>query len=220
MDTETYRQWPEQWQLDKILPARIGDFIRRPVTEQDEERRLFFQYEEPDRQWRIEGFFQEETQDFVVKYDIGVAIWTELHFLLGDGKTFGEALAAEFVSQVTRRFVEPERHLPRAVADLRLDTYEWGDVLPETYGILRRKIGPAVPIEGLNGSYVVGLYADEANEYGVLLFYNTFRDEFFAETCHRRVPGMIHDLDAVGVEAWREVLTAELTGVMDRLLAL
>ncbi len=219
MDTETYRQWPTKWQLDTILPAQIGGFVRRDLTEDDARNRIFFRYEEGKRNWRIEGFFQEETQDFVVKYDIGVAVWTELQFLLGDGDAFGKALAAEFVTRVTNRFIEPAGHLPRAVADLHLDTYEWEDILPARCGILERKIHPAAPIEGLNGSYVVGLYADAANEYGVLLFYNTFRDEFFAETCHRRVPGMIHDLDADTVEAWRHVLTERLPAVVERLLA-
>lgn len=219
MDIQTYRQWLVKWDADTILPPQIGGFIRRPLTDEDEAVRRFFQYENAEKNWRIDGFFQEETQDFVVKYDIGVAVWTEMHLLFGDGNAYGRALAEVFVPRVTARFVEPERHLPRMVADLDLAAYEWDDLLASSYRSLQRKIAPTAPVEGLNGSYVVGLYADAANERGVLLFYNTFRDEFFAETCYRRVPGMIHDLDARDVTMWREVLAARLTAVMDRVLA-
>lgn len=218
MNTETYRKWMKQWNLDAILPKRIGDFVRGSVTLKEEERRVFFHYEDVEKNWKIEGFFQEETQDFVVKYDIGVAIWTELRFLLGDGEMFGKALKAEFAERVTSRLVDPKRHLPRAVADLRLETYDWDELMPLECGIFRLKVHPYAPIEGLNGSYLVGLYADAENNYGVLLFYNTFRNEFFAEICNHRVPGMIHDLDAAHVEGWRQVLKERLPMVMERLL--
>lgn len=218
MDSKTYENVLTEMENAVDLPAAIGSWKRRDLTAEERERHVLFCYEEATAGWRILGLYADETADFMVKYDLGLIVLTDIRFTYDNAASFWKTIRTDFVLVVTDRFVRRSETASVLVKNAGiLDWESEGGVLPESYRHYRRVIAPSAPILGLNGSYIILAYADQANAKGILFFYNVFRDDFFAETRDQGVPGIVHDFDAATVTELSQKIEKHLATTLSAL---
>lgn len=215
MTEQEYTALLAEWRPQEVLPAAIGSFRQRELTEADRERQRFFVYEEPDKGWEFFGFYSADTDDYMVKYDIGLMIVTEIRFTAGDATAYWAAVTADLSRVLTDRWLRSRETAGVIIDGMGITSWDYAAFLPEQVGPYSLKINPAAPVAGLNGSYIIAAYADKDNDRGLLLFYNTMRDDYFAETRAARVPGMIHDFDAGNLAELEVRLTNRLRPVLE-----
>lgn len=204
--------WPK---LD--LPVRIEDFVKQSLDEVDRKNGVLFRYEDKDKKWYIYGMYSEETDDYLVRYDIGLTEITEMDLIEIDSVDFRRALETTFAEIVKRRWFGKVESISEILFRAGVMDEPWETVLPNQIGTYYRKLAPDKPIRGLNGSYLIGLYADARNDRGLIFYYNIFRNDFFAEMYCNRVPFVIHDFDAPNRTVLVQKIEQNLQAVLERL---
>lgn len=217
MDSKTYENVLTEMENAVDLPAAIGSWKRRELSAEERERHVLFCYEEAAFGWRILGLYADETADFMVKYDLGLIVLTDIRFTYDNVANFWKILQADFVRVITDRFVRRDETASILVKNAGILDWESEHGIPEACRHYRRVIVPSAPILGLNGSYIILAYADATNTKGILFFYNVFRDDFFAETRNQGVPGILHDFDAATVKELSQKIEAHLAGTLSAL---
>lgn len=217
MEHKRYQELLTGWSPQKVLPSRIGDFVLREPTATERAEGVFFAYEDKRKNWHIYGMYSAETDDYLVRYDLGLMEMVEVRLLTGDMELFRTLLAKNFEKIVTERWVNRAANASVIVRKTGLLTRDMSGVLPARIGAYQLKIEPHEPLAALNGSYIVAAYATAENDRGVLFFYNTFRNDFFAETRKDQVPGMIHDFDAKNLQDFSDRIGENLTRVLHEL---
>ncbi len=217
MDSTTYENLLTEMDNAVNLPTAIGSWKRRELSAEERERHILFCYEEAAFGWRILGLYADETADFMVKYDLGLIVLTDIRFTYDSASDFWKILQADFVRVVTDRFVRRDETASILVKNAGILHWENEHSIPEVYRHYRRVIAPSAPILGLNGSYIILAYADTTNTKGILFFYNVFRDDFFAETRSQGVPGIVHDFDAATVTELSQKIEKHLAATLSAL---
>lgn len=217
MDSTTYENLLTEMDNAVDLPTAIGSWKRRELSAEERERHVLFCYEDATVGWRILGLYADETADFMVKYDLGLIVLTDIRFTYDSAADFWKILQTDFVRVVTDRFVRRGETASILVKNAGILNWESEYDIPEACRHYRRVIAPSAPILGLNGSYIILAYADVTNTKGILFFYNVFRDDFFAETRNQGVPGIVHDFDATTVTELSQKIAAHLESTLSAL---
>ena len=71
-------------------------------------------------------------------------------------------------------------------------------------------IRPQEPVKINNGSYIVIDYVDFALESSFTVYYNIYRDEFFAEARIWNIPDVNYDFDSADLAELKEKLQAKM----------
>ncbi len=217
MDQALYEELLATWQPQKNLPAQIGEFVLREPTAEEKQDFVFFVYTHPEKNWHFRCLHSVETYDYMIKYDIGLMVITDIRFIRSDAAEFWEMVRNEWPAAITKRWLQGAETCSGIVRNTGIIHADFSAVFPEKVGPFTRKIDPLMPVEGLNGSYIIAAYADAENDRGILFFYNTFRADYFAETRLHKVPGMIHDFDAKSPQALQEKVTNRLADILQEL---
>lgn len=77
-------------------------------------------------------------------------------------------------------------------------------------GQYKRIIKPVNPVEGLNGSFIIGAYECRERNIGVLFFYNIYREEYYGELRAGGIPVIVHQYDATTINEFSSHLKAYL----------
>ena len=75
--------------------------------------------------------------------------------------------------------------------------WDYEKVMPERMGQYKRIIKPVNPVEGLNGSFIIGAYECRERNIGVLFFYNIYREEYYGELRAGGIPVIVHDATTI-----------------------
>ena len=86
--------------------------------------------------------------------------------------------------------------LSSIVSDKKITEWALGRELPEKLEGFSLFIRPAQPVKINNGSYIVVDYVDFSLESSFTLYYNIYRDEFFAEARIWNIPDVNYDFDS------------------------
>lgn len=217
MDQALYEELLTTWQPQQNLPAQIGEFILREPTPEERQEYVFFAYTHPQKNWHFRCLHSAETYDYMIKYDIGLMVITDIRFIRSDANEFWELIQNEWKDTIEKRWLKGAKTSSRIIQKTGIICQEFSDVFPTQLGAFKRKIDPLMPVEGLNGSYIIAAYADEKNDKGILFFYNTFRADYFAEMRLHQVPIMIHDFDAKSPQELQEKVKDRLADVLEEL---
>lgn len=88
--------------------------------------------------------------------------------------------------------------------------WDYEKVMPERMGQYKRIIKPVNPVEGLNGSFIIGAYECRERNIGVLFFYNIYREEYYGELRAGGIPVIVHQYDATTINEFSSHLEAYL----------
>ena len=175
-----------------------------------------FHYEN-DKGWYWFALYDKEVEDYMVRISIPLVDFVDIAFIRESLEPFIENLKSTYKQSIEKRFIHPEAGFLYEYRKKGIPQWNYDRVLPPKIGAFHRDLTPDVGLAMINGSYLIGTYVKEQQETGVVLFYNTFRDEFFGETRQQGYPGITHELDATTIEQFEHALEEHLEEVLDNL---
>ncbi len=209
------------WDIENDLPCEVGDYVLKRIdfpTMKDRKAgkvktdiRVYtaFAWENEKNGWMVKAIFDEETKDYMVKMDLRLMTLTQLESITGDFEQFKKR-----VRELTPKAIEKELiHLERVsvlAAAKGFMKWDYEKVMPERMGQYKRIIKPVNPVEGLNGSFIIGAYECRERNIGVLFFYNIYREEYYGELRAGGIPVIVHQYDATTINEFSSHLEAYL----------
>lgn len=199
------------------LEPSIGNF--RLVVDQEQISSTVYRifHYENDKGWYWSALYDKEVEDYMVRITIPLVDFVDIAFIRESLEPFIENLKSIYKQSIEKRFIHPENGFLYEYRKKGIPQWNYDRVLPVKIGEFHRDLTPDMGLAMINGSYLIGTYVKEQQETGVVLFYNTFRDEFFGETRQQGYPGITHDLDATTIEQFEHALEEHLEEVLDNL---
>lgn len=196
------------------LEPNLGDF--QLVVEQKALSSTVYSlfYYTNDANWRWWVLYDKEVGDYMVRITVPLVDFVDIAFIRESLAPFMDNLKANYKTSITKRFLEPQEGFVYEYKKKGLSEWDYQEALPETINEYRLDVTPHKALDMINGSYIIGTYVKEGEETGVVLFYNTFRDEFFGETRTKGYPGITHELDATTIDKFEQALTQHLREVL------
>lgn len=184
------------WQYMKDLPEIWHGFTLDRTAAISKDSYDLYRYVNEDLHKSATVYFHEETHEYKVRLKIGLIEFCRIEFITASIQVFEKLLKNQF-EQVLKDMVEfNPKSLSSIVVDKKITTWDTGIKLPETIEGFNLFIGPAQPVKINNGSYIVIDYVDFALESSFTVYYNIYRDEFFAEARIWNIPDVNYDFDS------------------------
>lgn len=209
------------WEIENDLPREVGDYILRRIDFPTAEDRnagkvktdscvyTAFAWENEKNGWMVKAIFDEETKDYMVKMDLRLMTLTQLESITGDFEQFKKRVRELTPKAIEKDLIRLER-VPALAADKGFMKWDYKKVMPEKVGKYERIIKPTNPVEGLNGSFVIGAYECKERNVGALFFYNIYREEYYGELRAGSIPVIVHQYDATTIGEFSSRLEAYL----------
>ena len=196
------------------LEPTIGDF--HLVVEQQAISSTVYSlfYYTNDKNWRWSVLYDTEVGDYMVRITVPLVEFVDIAFIRESLPPFMENLKANYKISIMTRFMEPQKEFVYEYKKKGIPQWNYREALPQTIAGYHLDVTPHTALDMINGSYIIGTYIKDNEETGVVLFYNTFRDEFFGETRQQGYPGITHDLDATTIDKFEQALMNHLQEVL------
>ena len=150
----------------------------------------------------------------MVRITVPLVEFVDIAFIRESLTPFMENLKANYKASMMTRFMAPQEGFVYEYKKKGIHQWKYTEALPQTIAEYQLDVTPHTALDMINGSYIIGTYIKDNEETGVVLFYNTFRDEFFGETRQQGYPGITHDLDATTIDKFEQALTNHLQEVL------
>ena len=170
-----------------------------------------------DANWRWWVLYDKEVGDYMVRIMVPLVDFVDIAFVRESLASFMDNLKANYKESIIKRFLEPQEGFVYEYKKKGIPQWNYTEVLPQTVEGYHLDVTPLTALDMINGSYVIATYIKDNEETGVVLFYNTFRDEFFGETRQQGYPGITHDLDATTIDKFEQAIRNHLQDVLQSL---
>ena len=201
----------DSWQYMQELPDTWQGFTldREPAVGKDK----YDLYRYVNEEWHKSAivYFHEETHEYKVRLKIGLIEFCRIEFITGSLAEFEELLKAQFEQMLHDMAEFNPATLSSIVVDKKILTWEAGQELPAEKEGFSLFIRPQEPVKINNGSYIVIDYVNFALESSFTVYYNIYRDEFFAEARIWNIPDVSYEFDASDLEELEEKLRSRMT---------
>lgn len=198
-EREKRRQSFLDWDIEKELPGKIGDYSLHRMDVQDHGIYRAFGYTGQQHGWTVQAIFDEETMDYMVKTDFRLFTLTDIDMITGDFSAFRKSADRLLTLHIQRELIDRGK-VSVLVRGRAFTVWNYQSVCPEHVREFTRVIDPSAPVLGLNGSYVIAAYESQKDRAGLLFFYNIYRNEYYGEMRKNGVPVIIHQYDAHSTE--------------------
>ncbi len=207
--------------LPDWLPYKIGNFYLdsdyEKVKNGSSNKHVIFQYRNSNHiLWQ--ALYDEEVKDYAVCIKLRLFEFTDISFIQSEKDRFLNVLKDRMEQSIIKSLVYPAQSFSFPFKAKGIDVWDFELFLPLSIGPFKRGITPDKAICVLNGSYIIAEYYLEEEETGLLLFYNTFRDEFFCELRKKNYPFISHELDAVSLGQLENALKENLERLLKKLI--
>lgn len=184
------------WQYRKELPKLWHGFTLNRTMVAGKDSFDLYCYENKELHKSAVIYFHEETHEYKIRLKIGLIEFCRIEFITASLATFENLLKAQF-EQVLMDMAEfNPKSLSSIVLDKKITTWDTGASLPKTLLGFNLFITPAQPVKINNGSYIIIDYVDFSLESSFTVYYNIYRDEFFAEARIWNIPDVSYDFDS------------------------
>ena len=209
----------QQWDFYKSLPDTLHGFQLECELVRQESRLYLFWYRCQSSRRSFYAFYDKATKDFMVHTVIGLFDFCDIQFITTDLASF-EHMLTERMNNVLKNLGTFDQGLLGSVFTAKqILQCDWSH-LPETVCGFDLFIRPNLPVKTINGSYILIDYCDFTQESNLTVYYNIYRDEFFAERRVRRLPEMLTVFDAKNLIDLTEKLKISLTPVLEEMRSL
>ena len=195
------REKLSQWEYLKQMPDEISGFIKKlPETfEVDGTCVPIFTYVLPSKYCRIEGYFDQSTDDFMVHCFIGLHVFHDIRFICKKMEEFQGRLDSFLVPVLCGLVPDTLRTPTFFVNKKKLVDWQPMELSSELHGV-SLFIKPPCFLQTINGAVVVIDYSDFSGGHQWVLYFNGLRDEFYAEQRLNGVLERISTFDCKGLE--------------------
>lgn len=193
---ERVRQETADWQYMRELPDDWHGFqLDRTVTV-GKDMYIMYQYSNDALHKSAMVYFHEETNEYKVCLKVGLIEFCRIEFITPSLTVFEDFLRRQFEQVLLDMVVFNPKTLGSIVLDKGITTWESGAGLPEELEGFSLYIHPQEPVKINNGSYIIIDYVDFSLESSFTVYYNIYRDEFFAEARIWNIPDVNYDFDS------------------------
>ena len=206
-----------EWEFLKELPPEIDGFKLTMGQGIDGQILTIASYGNEAMHSKLDLVYTSETFDYVPVKTIGMHTFRDIRYFCRDRDKFAKLMQEklpELLADINR---EKKHRMGTLVEETGLAS--WGNAarLPQKVGGFELFIAPDNPIDYINGSTLFIDYSDFEHGNQLVFFYNTFRDEFFAETKKGFMTGITHEFDCRNLEALEKLLDENLEAALQKL---
>lgn len=207
------RQWTY---MEKLAPEIAGMKLKlEGVTVGT--KYLIFSYCDESRHRSFTVLYDAATKDYMGRVIIGLTQYMDVKYIITDLGTLEKTL-----TEYLPKTLETLSHFDKTALSsvfLAKGILEWPYIqkLPSEICGFHLFISPAQPVEVINGSYIILDYSDFLSQSNFMLYYNIFRDEFFAEMRIRRTPEPTAYFDAKTLGDLQQALETGLQQTLQRM---
>ena len=180
------------------LPSEICDFSLEKNFAEEEDKFIYFTFEDKKIHRAVTAYFHEETSEFKVRVKIGLTEFCLTEFFTEDFDHFGEMIFSNLEATITNLTVEKDFN--PIVQEKNFDAWEYGKNLPENLEGFKLFISPKNPVQFTNGSHIIINYADFEISSDLVIYYNVYADNFSGETRIKSVPHVIYSFDSENLQ--------------------
>lgn len=203
------------WAYLETLPQIFHDFTLRMEKTRNETQYVIFSYTNTARLKKLTVLYDSATKEYLVRINIGLIEYFDINFIAPDLKLLQELLEMRLDATLhSMAFFDPKQ-LGSVFHSKKI--MEWTFCPPKQLAGFELFIKPQEALKVINGSYVIINYIDLAEKTQLLIYYNIFRDDFYAETVFRETPAMITLFDAKTLPELEEKLKENLENVLNDL---
>ena len=181
------------WDIENDLPCEVGDYVLKRIDFPTMEDRKTGKVKTDIRVYTAFAW-ENEKNGWMVK-----AIFDK----------YGIELIGASPKAIEKELIHLERVSVLAAAKGFMK-WDYEKVMPERMGQYKRIIKPVNPVEGLNGSFIIGAYECRERNIGVLFFYNIYREEYYGELRAGGIPVIVHQYDATTINEFSSHMEAYL----------
>ncbi len=206
-----------EWEFLKELPPEIDGFKLTMGQGIDGQILTIASYGNEAMHSKLDLVYTSETFDYVPVKTIGMHTFRDIRYFCRDRDKFAKLMQEnlpELLADINR---EKKHRMGTLVEETGLASWEYAARLPQKVGGFELFISPDNPIDYINGSTLFIDYSDFENGNQLVFFYNTFRDEFFAETKQGFLTGITHEFDCRNLEALEKLLDENLEAALQKL---
>ena len=208
------------------LPLEIGNF-KLVVTGPDEIAKAqetmsagkivltlpLFHYEN-DLGWKWCALYDKEVEDYTVHVVMPLFSFVDISFVRQEFEPYWAGLQERCVQGLTKLLINSAENFTYTYMRKGLQNWDYESVMPSELEGFVRDITPKNAVRMINGSYIIAEYRKMDECTGLLLFYNEYRDEFFAELRYQNHPEIDHHLDAKTLGQLENALSEYLTNIL------
>ncbi|WP_455652728.1 hypothetical protein [Phascolarctobacterium sp.] len=206
-----------EWEFLKELPPEIDGFKLTMGQGIDGQILTIASYGNEAMHSKLDLVYTSETFDYVPVKTIGMHTFRDIRYFCRDRDKFAKLMQEnlpELLADINR---EKKHRMGTLVEETGLASWEYAARLPQKVGGFELFIAPDNPIDYINGSTLFIDYSDFEHGNQLVFFYNTFRDEFFAETKKGFMTGITHEFDCRNLEALEKLLDENLEAALQKL---
>lgn len=206
-----------EWEFLKELPPEIDSFKLTMGQGIDGQILTIASYGNEAMHSKLDLVYTSETFDYVPVKTIGMHTFRDIRYFCRDRDKFAKLMQEnlpELLADIDR---EKKHRMGTLVEETGLASWGYAARLPQKVGGFELFIAPDNPIDYINGSTLFIDYSDFEHGNQLVFFYNTFRDEFFAETKKGFMTGITHEFDCRNLEALEKLLDENLETALQKL---
>lgn len=206
-----------EWEFLKELPPEIDGFKLTMGQGIDGQILTIASYGNEAMHSKLDLVYTSETFDYVPVKTIGMHTFRDIRYFCRDRDKFAKLMQEnlpELLADINR---EKKHRMGTLVEETGLASWEYAARLPQKVGGFELFIAPDNPIDYINGSTLFIDYSDFEHGNQLVFFYNTFRNEFFAETKQGFLTGITHEFDCRNLEALEKLLDENLEAALQKL---
>jgi len=205
----------ETWELLAKLPVEFSGFTLNLELQERGTQYCIFTYQNKEWHKSFSVLYDKATKEFLARTVVGLTEYFDVNFIVGDMGLLEKLLITRLKETLLSLAVFNPDNLGSIIIDKQILEWPYGKELPQELVGFELFIKPSALVKTINGSYIIIDYCDFSNESSLVIYYNIFRDEFFAEARIRRTPQMSAVFDATTLVQLQENIEIHLKVVLE-----
>ena len=198
------------------LPTEIFGFTLKKIFAEDDDKFIYFTYENFQTHRALTAYFHEETKEYKVRVKIGLNEFCLTKFFTEDFNHFGEIILAE-LENALKSFSENPNEKNPLIKEKNFPAWQYGKNLPKNIAGFELFITPENPVELTNGDYIIINYSDFSAQSDFNLTYNIYNENFSAELKINLVSQVSYLFDSENLPDLEKKLEQNLSSELERM---
>lgn len=200
----------QEWKLIDELPKKVHGFLFEKQLQKKDKQYLIFRYHNDSINRSFSVLYDGATKEFLARIVVGLTEFCDIRFIANKKETLENVLRHNLENTLKDLAYFNIKTIDSIVREKQIIEWPYVNNLPKQIGDFVLFIAPNQPLKVINGSYIIIDYSNFNSQSNLIIYYNIFRDEFFAEMRINRTPHMIADFDAKTLDELQEKIDKKL----------
>ena len=198
------------------LPNELCGFTLKKIFDEDDDKFIYFAYENLQTHRDFIAYFHEETKEYKARVKIGLNEFCLTKFFTQNFNQFGEMITSELETTLKNFSENPNEKNP-LIKEKNFSAWEYGKNLPKNIAGFELFITPENPVELTSGDCVIINYSDFSAQSDFTLVYNTYLENFSVEMKINRVSQVNYLFDSEKLNDLEKKLAKNLSTELERM---